>query len=52
VSARFKVRASECELQGARFRVQASECEVEGVGVQYECFGGEVFLLVWLFLRI
>jgi hypothetical protein len=32
--------------------VRGSGCEVEGVRIQYECFGGEFFILVWLFLHV
>jgi hypothetical protein len=48
----FRVRVSRCKVQGARFRVRGSKCEVEGIRVQYEYFGGEFFILVWLFLRV
>jgi hypothetical protein len=41
-----------CQIQDVRFRVRGSECEVEGVRVQYECFGEEFFILVWLFLYV
>ena len=41
-----------CQIQGASFRVWGSWCKVEAVRIQYECFGGDFFILVWLFLHV